>query len=1002
MLRFKPKYILRAISVLLIHALLLSNAAPAYSEATQSTLSPWTRFAAATDIGERELLWLNIHGYREDVEKKEKMEQGIKEKLNRINCLKNSYDVASFVLPEDIRHHVCSVLKDEQYDARKIVLSGHNLVSISGSGCIEQAIRGVCDAFNTEGFELFVPLDLVDNTKYQDVTFDDIVGTLFFTQLCPNNSYVFLDDRPVDKWASAEVNTESPVIIRFYTSAEKMFESMNGPEKEKGFWDEEIVRAVRAKERGEVTYDFGKSLINRTAFYYISQLIGRDLNNPPSDRLREPVSEERRAQALIDEIRRHVDPAELEISKTRGDLDPILAGFELDELRYRDGAYELPIYREGVKRFYYKFYKEDDGKSTWKISLRDGDHIYVELVDDLELVRRFLTKQVAEVNESGYHCSTIRVDKLHDRLGLPGPSLNDDIDKRLIIPLIERSFIELPSKKPKAYYDRTTEKGREYIWVGYPQGRTIWEILYVNKKRIAHGCILKHDDHAELQLGIEDRSLRKPGDMQRLFKMRQGVLKNLLEDPPAFAIHGYQSRQIRDWNTFFFYVRRGYLPVNREARQAVIDKFIIPWRKDKTYQIDDPDKEFGDNCDNFVEKCGNLILNLENPTALIDTIKTGTASPTPEPAQTSASAGQAAGGAGRTIENSVSTEDGVGLYRFNIKRNTDLSTIVRYLVGVRTHLARSKIPDDEWKSLHEKAREYISRLKTSLLLIKNGRQIRHEPCLGCVNSGGCPAVAALLEGKDADEVEEDDNCDTAKRCQISDTELMEAVSLAEAFFTILGSKKDRGSLVRELKGITIPQALDITPEGEQLHAIEFVRQIDEKPKPSFIALGTSWIKGYEKDRFLQYDALNPLITSLRQFCDDPDHNIEFIDGDDEHIARRIGEIKQATPDAQGIVLAGEDMISGLGLQDDANVLLAGVDNKHLTIDSYIRLMEMLNVTLELFHMKIKSEDIDEQAIIDKHRSLGIRFHKGFITFEPDAEPMDYEMLKEIYKLQRFA
>ena len=194
----------------------------------------------------------------------------------------------------------------------------------------------------------------------------------------------------------------------------------------------------------------------------------------------------------------------------------------------------------------------------------------------------------------------------------------------------------------------------------------------------------------------------------------------------------------------------------------------------------------------------------------------------------------------------------------------------------------------------------------------------------------------------------------------------------------------------------------LTPETEQLHAIKFVRQTEEKPKPSFIALGTSWIKGYEKDRFLQYDALNPLIASLRQFCDDPDHNIEFIDGDDEHIARRIGEIKQATPDAQGIVLAGQDMIANLGLQDDANVLLAGVNNKHLTIDSYIRLMEMLNVTLELFHMKIKGEDIDEQAIIDKHKSLGIRFHKGIITFEPDAEPMDYEILKEIYKLQRFA
>jgi len=90
----------------------------------------------------------------------------------------------------------------------------------------------------------------------------------------------------------------------------------------------------------------------------------------------------------------------------------------------------------------------------------------------------------------------------------------------------------------------------------------------------------------------------------------------------------------------------------------------------------------------------------------------------------------------------------------------------------------------------------------------------------------------------------------------------------------------------------------------------------------------------------------------------------------------------------------------IDLETDENVLLAGVDNNKMGEDlSYIRLMEMLSLTLELF----RKGKINEEAIQKEHKHLGFK-KKGprRISFEPDAVPMNYEELREIYKLQIFA
>jgi hypothetical protein len=56
-------------------------------------------------------------------------------------------------------------------------------------------------------------------------------------------------------------------------------------------------------------------------------------------------------------------------------------------------------------------------------------------------------------------------------------------------------------------------------------------------------------------------------------------------------------------------------------------------------------------------------------------------------------------------------------------------------------------------------------------------------------------------------------------------------------------------------------------------------------QPLVITLGTSWIKGYEKGRYLQYDALNPLIGNIRSYCESK--GIPFIIDDDDKLPARI-------------------------------------------------------------------------------------------------------------------
>ncbi len=176
-------------------------------------------------------------------------------------------------------------------------------------------------------------------------------------------------------------------------------------------------------------------------------------------------------------------------------------------------------------------------------------------------------------------------------------------------------------------------------------------------------------------------------------------------------------------------------------------------------------------------------------------------------------------------------------------------------------------------------------------------------------------------------------------------------------------------------------------------------------RPFIIALGTSWIKGYERNtnersfRYLQGKDLNELITSMRSYCGSK--GMPFIVDDDDKLLDNINRerAKKGMANAKVIVLAGENTVKSDEFtplrNDEKNAFVVGVNGQELTTDSYIRLMEMLTMALRL------SAGI-EISLDNAHITITKDNERHLYIFLPHAEPMDYERLKVIYEVQKFA
>jgi len=200
--------------------------------------------------------------------------------------------------------------------------------------------------------------------------------------------------------------------------------------------------------------------------------------------------------------------------------------------------------------------------------------------------------------------------------------------------------------------------------------------------------------------------------------------------------------------------------------------------------------------------------------------------------------------------------------------------------------------------------------------------------------------------------------------------------------------------------------------NEQSHAISLAKRIlsiqtQKKEQKPFLAIGTSWIKAYQKDEYDNrfYDPVNKLLSSLRNYC--LGKGITFIDGNDADLERKVQELQQADPGCKGIVLAGESTIQSIvdtpESRNNKNIFFAGVNNTHIAVDSYIPIIEMFDLALNLY----QSEQTDESYktfIEEKYKHLGVTYtpSQRRLTFAPPATSMNWKMLEIIYKFQTFA
>lgn len=164
--------------------------------------------------------------------------------------------------------------------------------------------------------------------------------------------------------------------------------------------------------------------------------------------------------------------------------------------------------------------------------------------------------------------------------------------------------------------------------------------------------------------------------------------------------------------------------------------------------------------------------------------------------------------------------------------------------------------------------------------------------------------------------------------------------------------------------------------------------------PIIIALGTSWIKGYEQGTD-QYRALNPLLSALNNFR--KEEGVKVITAPDAILANEIEKERAGKTGAKVFVLAGQDTVFKSTdfnmLRDDPDVFMAGVDSSQLGPDSYMYIMELLRLTLEMDLYEYVTPNTDKIEV----KKVG-----RFYLFIPKAQPFKYEELRLIYSLQRFA
>ncbi|MFC1548852.1 hypothetical protein ACFL5E_02725 [Candidatus Omnitrophota bacterium] len=202
-------------------------------------------------------------------------------------------------------------------------------------------------------------------------------------------------------------------------------------------------------------------------------------------------------------------------------------------------------------------------------------------------------------------------------------------------------------------------------------------------------------------------------------------------------------------------------------------------------------------------------------------------------------------------------------------------------------------------------------------------------------------------------------------------------------------------------------------EGIVSALIILARKAKREGQNLIIGFETKWIPGFDDDA-LQHMAINPLIQEIRSIAkkmrDMGLDNVQVIEygGDQEYrLADEIldAAIETNTDLSNVVVLASAATINSQGFEklrsteDEQRAFLAGIDTSEISDFSgtneelYIRITEMLSIALEL----AAGKSAPGLSII-KEYNKALRT----VIFLPKAEPVDYEKLQEMYKLQQSA
>jgi len=189
---------------------------------------------------------------------------------------------------------------------------------------------------------------------------------------------------------------------------------------------------------------------------------------------------------------------------------------------------------------------------------------------------------------------------------------DDAVEGRLKLDIAD--IYDTVNSSAEALVARAFVNGSEFVWFCSRVNRP--EIIrpeygaayYMDGKRIAHGFSTRRGDEIYVRAGLDDKSLRHTEVPKILYHIKEYVLRQVY-NPSVLIAHNYQ---MTSWEVLFFYVKRGYLPLNEHARDLIIDKFARHFMKDESYSIEDPEKEFGIGIEEFAELCGYFIRVMRN------------------------------------------------------------------------------------------------------------------------------------------------------------------------------------------------------------------------------------------------------------------------------------------------------------------------------------------------------------------------------------------------------